>query len=239
MRRSRPASVRASVRGKSRGNRLPHCERCNKRGHDGVHRAGKGSAANFGVAGTGRADALAVAQAQGCRCRHHRQDHGPRSSVSRDTRSVVHGATRNPWHLARTPGGSSGGAVTSVADGVTGMGSATSTLAHVGPIARNLDDAALLLAVCAGPDTRAAMPPIGSRLRGLRYLASASPFTDAGLLAGECSSHRVRWRSASSLPSSRTMELVEDVCHRRWRDSRCRGTHGRGRLDRSRDADAC
>ena len=43
-------------------------------------------------------------------------------------------------------------------------GSATSTLAHVGPIARNVDDAALLLSVCAGPDARdpfSLMPPIG------------------------------------------------------------------------------
>ena len=113
------------------------------------------------------------------------------------TRSLVHGDTRNPWHLGRTPGGSSGGAAASVAAGVTAIalgtdgggsvrapcsltglvgikanfgripvwpGSATSTLAHVGPIARNVDDAALLLSVCAGPDARdpfSLMPPIG------------------------------------------------------------------------------
>jgi Asp-tRNA(Asn)/Glu-tRNA(Gln) amidotransferase A subunit family amidase len=35
------------------------------------------------------------------------------------TRSLVHGTTRNPWNTALTPGGSSGGAVASVAAGVT------------------------------------------------------------------------------------------------------------------------
>jgi aspartyl-tRNA(Asn)/glutamyl-tRNA(Gln) amidotransferase subunit A len=101
------------------------------------------------------------------------------------TRSLVHGNTRNPWDLGRTPGGSSGGAVASVAAGVTAVAlgtdgggsirapssltgvvgikanfgripvwpaSATPTLAHVGPIARTVADAALLLSVCAGAD---------------------------------------------------------------------------------------
>ena len=103
------------------------------------------------------------------------------------TRSLVHGNTRNPWDLGRTPGGSSGGAVASVAAGVSAIAlgtdgggsirapcsltglvgikanfaripvwpaSATPTLAHVGPIARTVDDAALLLSVCAAPDAR-------------------------------------------------------------------------------------
>jgi aspartyl-tRNA(Asn)/glutamyl-tRNA(Gln) amidotransferase subunit A len=103
------------------------------------------------------------------------------------TRSLVHGNTRNPWNLGRTPGGSSGGAVASVASGVSAIAlgtdgggsirapcsltglvgikanfaripvwppSATPTLAHVGPIARTVDDCAMLLGVCAGPDRR-------------------------------------------------------------------------------------
>ena len=103
------------------------------------------------------------------------------------TESLVHGVTRNVWDVARTPGGSSGGAVTSVAAGVTPIAlgtdgggsirapsalsglsgikaqhgrvpiyppSATPTLAHVGPIARSMRDAALVLSVIAGRDLR-------------------------------------------------------------------------------------
>lgn len=103
------------------------------------------------------------------------------------TESPVHGVTSNFWDLTRTPGGSSGGAVTSVAAGVTPIAlgtdgggsirapcsltglsgikaqhgrvpiyppSATPTLAHVGPIARCMTDAALVLSVIAGRDLR-------------------------------------------------------------------------------------
>ena len=37
------------------------------------------------------------------------------------TKSLVHGNTHNPWDLARTTGGSSGGAVASVIAGVTSL----------------------------------------------------------------------------------------------------------------------
>lgn len=103
------------------------------------------------------------------------------------TESLVHGLTRNPWDTGRTPGGSSGGAVASVAAGVTPLAlatdgggsirspcaftslfgikaqfgrvpiapaSATPTLAHVGPVGRDVDDVATLLRVIAGPDER-------------------------------------------------------------------------------------
>jgi len=103
------------------------------------------------------------------------------------TASQVHGVTRNCWNTDRTPGGSSGGAVTSVAAGVTPLAlatdgggsirapcsltglvgikaqfgrvpvyppSATLTLAHVGPVARNVSDCATLLRLVAGPDGR-------------------------------------------------------------------------------------
>jgi aspartyl-tRNA(Asn)/glutamyl-tRNA(Gln) amidotransferase subunit A len=103
------------------------------------------------------------------------------------TVSRLHGNTKNPWSLAHTPGGSSGGAAASVAAGVTpfslgtdGGGSirapaaltglvgikatfgrvpvwpasATPTLAHVGPLARTVGDAELLLKVIAGADPR-------------------------------------------------------------------------------------
>jgi aspartyl-tRNA(Asn)/glutamyl-tRNA(Gln) amidotransferase subunit A len=103
------------------------------------------------------------------------------------TDNLLHGVTRNPWDLTRTPGGSSGGAAASVAAGVTPVAlatdgggsirnpagftglvgikaqfgrvpvfpaSATPTLAHVGPIARCVEDAALLLRAVSGPDDR-------------------------------------------------------------------------------------
>lgn len=113
------------------------------------------------------------------------------------TKSLVHAVTRNPWDTSRTPGGSSGGAVASVAAGVTPLAlgtdgggsirapasltglvgikaqfgrvpvwpaSATPTLAHVGPLARSVDDAALMLATTAWPDLRdhtSLLPAIG------------------------------------------------------------------------------
>jgi len=103
------------------------------------------------------------------------------------TDNLLHGVTRNPWDTLRTPGGSSGGAASSVAAGVTPVAlatdgggsirnpasftglvgikaqfgrvpvypaSATPTLAHVGPLARNAADAQCLLRTLAGPDRR-------------------------------------------------------------------------------------
>ena len=101
--------------------------------------------------------------------------------------SPLTGITRNPWNVAKTPGGSSAGAAASIAAGVTPFGlgtdgggsiripssltglvglkgqfgrvpvwptSATPTLAHVGPMARNVQDAALLFTAIAGYDAR-------------------------------------------------------------------------------------
>lgn len=104
--------------------------------------------------------------------------------------SPVSGVTRNPWHLSRTSGGSSGGAAAAIAAGCGPLAIATDgvgsirvpcsfcgvfglkptyglvprspgffppswpSLAHTGPIARTVGDAALLLEVIAGYDVR-------------------------------------------------------------------------------------
>jgi aspartyl-tRNA(Asn)/glutamyl-tRNA(Gln) amidotransferase subunit A len=112
------------------------------------------------------------------------------------TDSRLTGITRNPWNLALTPGGSSGGAAAQVAAGLGPLAVGTDgggsiripasfcgvvglkptfgrvpawplsrfgTLACVGPIARNVRDAATLLGILARPDARdwRALPPPG------------------------------------------------------------------------------
>jgi aspartyl-tRNA(Asn)/glutamyl-tRNA(Gln) amidotransferase subunit A len=132
--------------------------------------------------------------------------------------SPVSGITRNPWHLGRTSGGSSGGAAAAIATGCGPLAIATDgvgsirvpsafcgvfglkptyglvprspgffppswpSLAHTGPIARTVGDAALLLGIIAGHDGRdpASLPvsrrPFTARprqLHGLRIGFSA------------------------------------------------------------------
>ena len=105
------------------------------------------------------------------------------------TENPLTGVTRNPWNLAKTPGGSSGGASAALAAGMgplaigsDGGGSVRipasftgvfgfkasfgvvpaypgqppplRTFSHVGPMARTVADAALLLAVISAPDHR-------------------------------------------------------------------------------------
>jgi aspartyl-tRNA(Asn)/glutamyl-tRNA(Gln) amidotransferase subunit A len=124
----------------------------------------------------------------------------PEFGYQGQTTSLVHGVTRNPWNTALTPGGSSGGAVASVAAGVTSIALGTDgggslrnpaaltglvaikanfgrvpvwpasvnpLLLHVGPIARNVADAVLMLSVIAAPDRRAT-PAVSAIFRQAR-----------------------------------------------------------------------
>jgi amidase len=104
--------------------------------------------------------------------------HVPELTMNPATDSVTYGATRNPWDLSRTPGGSSGGSGAAMAAGLAGVALGTDGagsirtpsawcglfgikpqleripfgtpdawqgLAHAGPMARTVADAALFL----------------------------------------------------------------------------------------------
>ncbi|OLE30362.1 MAG: amidase [Actinobacteria bacterium 13_1_20CM_3_68_10] len=99
------------------------------------------------------------------------------------TDSPLTGITRNPWNPAKTPGGSSGGAA--AAGRVPAWPpSPLGTVAHVGPIARSVADAALMLSVMSQPDSRdwTALPyerrdyreGLEAGVRGLRIAYSAN-----------------------------------------------------------------
>ncbi|MGZ5112685.1 MAG: amidase [Usitatibacter sp.] len=113
----------------------------------------------------------------------------PEFATGAQTFNPIFGATRNPYDLSKTSGGSSGGAAAAVASGMlpfadgSDLGSslrnpgsfcnvvgfrptpgrvpnwpfpnAWDTLWSIGPIARSVEDAALLLSAMAGPDPRA------------------------------------------------------------------------------------
>ena len=132
----------------------------------------------------------------------------PEFGAGSQTFNAVFGATRNPWDLSRTPGGSSGGAAAAVASGMlpfadgsdlgasvrnpaafcglvglrpspgvipdAGPGDPWNPLPVLGPIARTVEDVALLLSALAGPDPRDPLSvggpfvPAWGEVRGLR-----------------------------------------------------------------------
>jgi len=85
------------------------------------------------------------------------------------TTNPIFGRTNNPWDTARTPGGSSGGAAAALASGMTPFEIGTDLsasirlpglpgprplriMSSIGPMARSVEDLALLTAIIAGPD---------------------------------------------------------------------------------------
>ncbi len=111
----------------------------------------------------------------------------PEFGIKGTTDNLLTGVTRNPWHLERTSGGSSGGSAAAVVAGIGPLAMGTDgagsvripaaftggfglkpsfgrvpawplspmgTVAHLGPHARHVTDAAMLLNIISRPDAR-------------------------------------------------------------------------------------
>ena len=146
------------------------------------------------------------------------------------TDSPLCGITRNPWNLAKTPGGSSGGSSAALAArlaplalGTDGGGSIRipasftgtfglkpsfgrvpawpsspfGTLAHIGPMSRDVEGSAMLLDIIARPDARdwQALPP------------SARNFTDG--LRGGMRGKRIAFSPAMGFAKNVEPEVAE------------------------------
>jgi len=129
----------------------------------------------------------------------------PEFLMAYETANLLHGRTRNPWDLERTPGGSSGGESAAIAAGLSaaGLGSDSggsvrvpahftgicslkptpgripgrghlppcvgpfSTLGAIGPMARTMEDVALLFRTLSGQDPNDPVsPPVALREPG-------------------------------------------------------------------------
>ena len=155
----------------------------------------------------------------------------PEFGAGSQTFNAVFGATRNPWDLSKTCGGSSGGAAVALACGMLAIAdgsdvggslrnpasfcsvvgfrtspgrvprvptaAAWNTLGVVGPLARNVQDCALLLSAIAGPDPRA---PLSIHEPGSRFTRP---------LARDCKGLRIAWCSNfAGLPFDRRTREV-------------------------------
>jgi amidase len=147
-------------------------------------------------------DELCVGQRRAAR-RHHRRQRRTRPKFGAGSRTfnALFGATRHPYDVTRTCGGSSGGAAVALACGMLPLADGTDlggslrnpasfcnvvgfrpspgrvprlnarpgdTLGVHGPMARSVDELALLLSVMAGPDSRdsQSLPEQGSVFLG-------------------------------------------------------------------------
>jgi amidase len=135
-------------------------------------------------------DATAVARLRAAGAIILGKTNTPDLTMAFETNNLVYGRTNNPFDVARTPGGSSGGAASIIAAGGSPLDIGSDTggsirvpshfcgiagikptagrvsraghiidfagpaesLTHIGPLARNVDDLALALAIVAGPD---------------------------------------------------------------------------------------
>ncbi len=175
----------------------------------------------------------------------------PEFGAGSNTFNPLFGVTRNPYDLARTPGGSSGGAAAALACGMlpladgSDMGGSLrnpaafcnvvgfrpsvgrvphwptpmafqSRLGVEGPLARDVDDCALLLSVLAGPDPRDPMSlqDGGERFRhemGQALTGSRIAWTpDLGMLAVES---EVKNLCAAVLPRLESHAVRVDTAH--------------------------
>ncbi len=156
----------------------------------------------------------------------------PEFGAGSQTFNTVFGATRNPWNLERTCGGSSGGAAVALACGMVPIADGSDfggslrnpasfcnvvgfrptpgrvpswptfnawfSLPVVGPMARSVEDVALMLSAIAGPDRRC---PISIHETGERF---ARP------LARDMKGVRIAWsRDLDGLPIER--EVLETL----------------------------
>lgn len=160
----------------------------------------------------------------------------PEFAIGTTTRSPLTGITRNPWDVAVTPGGSSGGAGAALASGIGPLAVATdaggsirvpssfcgvfgikpsggrvpiypptpyATLASVGPMARTVTDAALMLSVMGEPDARdwTALPH--------------DPVRYDQCLERDLSGMRIAW--SPNLGYARVDDEVAEICERACR----------------------